>query len=461
MRFVHSNSATISSFCSLLYLLVTTVAGSKTLGEEYCDLFYVLENSHDDKKTKPGNSITKNKKSSNNTQIVSDSNIKPPLLPIPSNKISSLIPSFNRRLAFAIVQSLGPLVVLKIIPILRKWIEKQLLQERNKIDIEAKQQQQQQFQDDENKKIPIKRNKNKSRTKSLQITIIPKPSIKSLAKLKLLTVLAFLLGSQKVTIFNNNNNNNSDNSITDDTENSSSSSRSTTAAALAPRLWSSILSLHLSIFYFQGNYYSPIKRIFGLKYLFGHKPDNNNNNSSLSGGGGGYEVLGVLLMAQTISQLGSDLLFFSYFNKFILQKFKTFIKNSGNQNQQQEEEDLNDNNKEKEIDNNDNIVKINSDMTPDQMITAITSTSTSSTTHKNPSSSSSSSIHLENHPEIMSYIPPQSRTCVLCMELLIDPTTTLCGHIFCWNCISEWCREKPECPLCRQANLEQNLLPLQ
>lgn len=44
----------------------------------------------------------------------------------------------------------------------------------------------------------------------------------------------------------------------------------------------------------------------------------------------------------------------------------------------------------------------------------------------------------------------RSSRCILCLEERRNTSCTPCGHLFCWECITEWCNTKSECPLCRE-----------
>jgi peroxin-10 len=159
-----------------------------------------------------------------------------------------------------------------------------------------------------------------------------------------------------------------------------------------------LLTVNVAIFYFNGYYYQLSKRFFGLRYSFAHKPDPNRPKGS------GYELLGLLIFFQ---------LFASGLTKF---KEYLYIDGSSDDTFNPSAEQLRKESRATQIDLADS--------------------------------------------SLLPYISESSRRCTLCLEYMKGPTSTLCGHLFCWTCISEWCQEKPECPLCRQFCLEQNLLPL-
>lgn len=45
---------------------------------------------------------------------------------------------------------------------------------------------------------------------------------------------------------------------------------------------------------------------------------------------------------------------------------------------------------------------------------------------------------------------PSTSKCILCLENVHEMASTVCGHLFCWTCILDWCLVKPACPACRE-----------
>uniref|UniRef100_A0A1A8P9Y6 RING-type E3 ubiquitin transferase n=1 Tax=Nothobranchius rachovii TaxID=451742 RepID=A0A1A8P9Y6_9TELE len=59
-------------------------------------------------------------------------------------------------------------------------------------------------------------------------------------------------------------------------------------------------------------------------------------------------------------------------------------------------------------------------------------------------------LHRKLSPQRTLSSNSRAARCILCLEARRNSTSTPCGHLFCWECITEWCNTKAECPLCRE-----------
>ena len=202
---------------------------------------------------------------------------------------------------------------------------------------------------------------------------------------------------------------------------------------------SPVYALTLSIFYFTGSYYHLSKRLSGLRYIFTKRLPPSDQRV-------GYEVLGVLLVLQMVVQAWLHL-------HSTMTSAKTISMDAGEVGGASAMVDG------VEVGLGNQIYTANSAALFDSQSPEISKSRIEATTHT-PVLNEKPRYDLKDS-ELMGWINGrQQRKCTLCLEEMKDPSVTTCGHVFCWTCIGDWVREKPECPLCRQHILGQHVLPL-
>ncbi|KAF2434952.1 hypothetical protein EJ08DRAFT_385425 [Tothia fuscella] len=196
----------------------------------------------------------------------------------------------------------------------------------------------------------------------------------------------------------------------------------------------------LAVFYFSGAYYHLGKRLWGLRYIFTRTVEPSQQRV-------GYEVLGVLLVLQLSVQ--------AYLHIHNTYRNEPVIANVGSAAGTSV---VLGHGVEVSLDPNayssNNALLFESD----GLTTEVDKSALQKTTHTPVLDYPRYS--LEDKDTMAWIVGRQQRKCTLCLDAMKDPSVTTCGHCFCWNCIGDWVREKPECPLCRQSVLVQHIIPL-
>ncbi|KAL2174703.1 Pex12 amino terminal region-domain-containing protein, partial [Thermothelomyces heterothallicus CBS 202.75] len=407
-RSAHAWAAETRTFAAALYLCLTTLLGNRTLGEEYCDLVQVEE--------APSKLFASSSSSSSSSSKAADDHIY-------ENSLGDggpLLPSLPRRAGYILTAIVLPHLASRALPSVRSAIRKRLQSRLATLSRRRQQQQQQQQQQQTGTKSGSGRGGGGGITEY--------------------RVLRYLL------------------------------------AHLTPLTSGAhFRAATLAVFYFTGAYYELSKWVWGLRYVFttraGRVDDDNHHHyhSPQHGGGNGgragYEVLGVLLVVQMAVRAWLHV-------REQLSSGSSAAGGGGGGGE--EEEDGEDGFRERTAFGPGANVDVSLDehafTSNNELLGGGGGGGSSSQrswgeigamAHTPVLKAGRARYDLGTSDKVMGWIKgAQQRKCTLCLEELKDPAATQCGHVFCWACIGDWVREKPECPLCRREAMVQHILPL-
>ncbi|KAI1188945.1 Pex12 amino terminal region-domain-containing protein [Nemania serpens] len=224
-----------------------------------------------------------------------------------------------------------------------------------------------------------------------------------------------------------------------------------------------VYALSLALFYFTGSYYELAKRLTGLRYVFTSRAQAQGEPAADRAG---YELLGVLLViqmsVQTYLHIRSTLESFATSPPLAAREAGVGAGVAGSVDVSLAEHAYSANNAIL-------LTEIGRPAASAGQGTRIDVAAMTHTPAPAPAASGRAAADGDGDgvrydladEDAMRWIKgAQQRKCTLCLEELKDPAATQCGHVFCWACIGDWVREKPECPLCRREAMVQHILPL-
>ncbi|KAI1118844.1 Pex12 amino terminal region-domain-containing protein [Nemania sp. NC0429] len=222
-------------------------------------------------------------------------------------------------------------------------------------------------------------------------------------------------------------------------------------------------ALGLALFYFTGSYYELAKRLAGLRYVFTSRAQA--GEPAAAADRAGYELLGVLLVVQMSVQ--------TYLHvRSTLESFATSPLLAARERNAGAEEAVG---VGVDVSLAENAYSANNAILLTEIgrlggasagqatridVAAMTHTPAAASRPGGAADGERVRYDLADEDAMRWIKGTQQRKCTLCLEELKDPAATQCGHVFCWACIGDWVREKPECPLCRREAMVQHILPL-